>query len=50
MNLFISYSTRDKDLADSLVEAIEKDGAFTCFIAPRDIRDGEHAQRIVGTF
>lgn len=45
--LFISYSTKDKQIADALVRAIEKDTEFECFIAPRDIHDGEYAQQIV---
>ena len=45
--LFISYSTKDKYFAESLVSTIEKDDAFSCFIAPRDIQSGEYAHQIV---
>lgn len=46
-NLFISYSTKDKECANALVEALEKKGEYKCFIAPRDIHEGEYAQQIV---
>ena len=37
---FISYSTQNKEIADKLVEALEKRG-LKCYIAPRDIRPGK---------
>ena len=37
---FISYSTQNKEIADKLVEALEKKG-LKCYIAPRDIRPGK---------
>lgn len=35
-DLFISHSTKNKDIADYLVKRIEERG-YKCFIAPRDI-------------
>ena len=37
---FISYSTQNKEIADKLVEALEK-RRLKCYIAPRDIRPGK---------
>ena len=46
-NLFISYATENKDIADYIVDKIEKRG-YKCFIAPRDIRMGsEYAVEII---
>lgn len=46
-DLFISYATENKDIADYLVEKIEKRG-YKCFIAPRNIRTGaEYAVEII---
>ena len=38
-NLFLSYASENKDIADYIVDRIEKRG-YKCFIAPRDIRTG----------
>lgn len=47
-DLFISYATENSDIANYIVEKIEKRG-FRCFIAPRDIKTGaEYAVEIVG--
>lgn len=46
-DLFISYSTQNTDVANYLVEKIEKRG-FKCFIAPRDISvSSEYAKTII---
>ena len=46
-DLFISYSSENKDIADYIVDKIEKRG-YKCFIAPRDIRTGsEYAVEII---
>ena len=46
-DLFISYATDNKDIADYIVDRIEKRG-YRCFIAPRDIRTGtEYAVEII---
>lgn len=46
-DLFISYSTQDRSIAEYLVDRIEKRGA-TCFIAPRNIKVGkEYASEII---
>lgn len=46
-DLFISYASENKDIADYIVERIEKRG-YKCFIAPRDIRTGsEYAVEII---
>lgn len=46
-DLFISYATDNKGIADYIVEKIEKRG-YKCFIAPRDIRTGaEYAGEII---
>jgi hypothetical protein len=42
-NIFISYSTRDRDVAQTLCEALEHRG-FGCWIASRDIGPGENFQ------
>lgn len=46
-DLFISYASENKDIADYIVDKIERRG-FKCFIAPRDIRTGsEYAVEII---
>lgn len=46
-DLFISYATENSDIAQYVVDKIEKRGK-TCFIAPRDIRSGgNYASEIV---
>lgn len=37
--VFISYATEDKEVAEQVLEALEGSG-MTCWIAPRDIRGG----------
>ena len=39
-DIFVSYTTSDKDTADSLVEYLEGKG-YSCFIAPRDVDAGK---------
>ena len=39
MKIFISYSTKDSEVANKILEALESNG-MSCFIAPRDIRAG----------
>ncbi len=46
-SLFVSYSTKDQSVAEALVEEIEGAGECHCFIAPRDIHDGDYAEQIV---
>jgi hypothetical protein len=44
--IFISYSTKDSDVATRLKEALEENG-FTCWFAPNDIPlGGDYASRI----
>ena len=46
-DLFISYATKNADIAQYVVDKIEKRGK-RCFIAPRDIRSGgDYASEIV---
>lgn len=46
-DLFISYANENRDIADYLVERIEKRG-YKCFIAPRNIRTGmEYSSEII---
>lgn len=46
-DLFISYASENRDIADYIVDKIEKRG-YRCFIAPRDIRTGsEYAVEII---
>lgn len=40
-DVFISYSTKDKHIADKVCNALEQNGV-KCWIAPRDIRPGEN--------
>ena len=45
--VFISYASQDKPVADAIVEALEKAG-LKCWIAPRDVRAGaQYADAIV---
>lgn len=45
--VFISHTTADKAVADSIVQYLEKHGV-SCFIAPRDIEGGvNYAKRLV---
>jgi len=47
MSVFISYSSKDAELANSILNALEGEGV-SCFIAPRDIRTGRvYAEEIV---
>src|SRR4051812_17581976 len=39
-SVFISYSSRDAEVAHALCEALEHDGSLRCWIAPRDIPAG----------
>ena len=45
-DIFISYSSIDKDIAYKLCHAIEKQG-LVCWIAPRNIGAGQYAKAIV---
>ena len=46
-DLFISHSSKNKDIADYLVKRIEERG-YKCFIAPRDINpSAEYASEII---
>ena len=45
-DVFISYSHRDKDVADATCAALEGAG-IGCWIAPRDVGPGEYATNIV---
>jgi hypothetical protein len=46
-DVFISYSTRDTEIAEAVCESLEKDGIL-CWIAPRDIQPGqEYADAII---
>ena len=47
-DVFISYASQDKALADSVCETLERAGVV-CWIAPRDVAPGEfYADAIVG--
>jgi hypothetical protein len=47
-DVFISYASQDKALADTVCESLERAGV-ACWIAPRDVTPGEfHADAIVG--
>ena len=46
-DLFVSYATHNKEIAEYVVQKIEARGA-RCFIAPRDLRSGrEYASEII---
>jgi TIR domain len=46
-HVFISYASKDKEIAGTVCEALEKDG-IPCWIAPRDIPPGvEYADAII---
>ena len=45
-DIFISYSSLDKDIAFTLCSALEKEGLI-CWIAPRNISGGPYANSIV---
>jgi hypothetical protein len=45
-DIFISYSSKDKPIADHLVTHIEKAG-FTCWIAPRNIEGGAEYSEVI---
>jgi len=40
-DIFISYTTSDKQIADAVCHAVENEG-IRCWLAPRDIRPGEN--------
>ena len=40
MDVFVSYSTKNKSVADQIVTALE-DGGITCWYAPRNIKPGQ---------
>ncbi len=47
MQIFLSHSSKDADVALKICEQLEKNGT-KCFIAPRDIRPGkEYAEEII---
>lgn len=47
MNIFISYSSKDADIANEICDALESSG-LQCFIAPRNIRSGHlYAEEII---
>jgi len=45
-DIFISYSSKDKSIANQLVTQIEKAG-FTCWIAPRNIEGGAEYSEVI---
>ena len=46
-DVFISYSSKDRSVAEAACEALEREG-FTCWMAPRDIQPGtSYAQSII---
>ncbi len=47
-DVFISYSSKDKEVADALCAQIEQQG-YSCWIAPRDILPGEDWARSINT-
>ena len=47
-DIFISYSSKDKQVADDLCAQIEQQG-YSCWIAPRDIVPGEDWARSINT-
>ena len=40
MDVFVSYSSLDKDIVENIVEKLENSG-FSCWYAPRDIKPGQ---------
>lgn len=47
--IFISYSTLDKSIADAVCHSLEENG-ITCWIAPRDVNPGEsYARQIMSS-
>ncbi len=47
-DIFISYSSKDKQIADVLCSQMEQNG-YSCWIAPRDIIPGEDWARSINT-
>jgi hypothetical protein len=47
-HVFISHSSKDKALANQVVAFLERNGV-RCWIAPRDIKPGEHYARAIVT-
>ena len=47
-DVFISHSSKDKDIADKVVEYLEERG-LTCWIAPRDIVPGSNWASSIST-
>jgi hypothetical protein len=46
-DVFVSYSKKDKEVADAICKTLEKDG-IRCWIAPRDVQPGvEYADAII---
>ncbi len=45
-DVFISYSNKDKEVADAVCHFLEQQG-ITCWIAPRDVTTGSYASAIV---
>ena len=45
-DVFISYSNKDKEVADAVCHFLEQQG-ITCWIAPRDVSAGSYASSIV---
>jgi len=45
-DVFISYSNKDKEVADAVCHFLEQQG-ITCWIAPRDVTTGSYASSIV---
>ena len=47
-DVFVSYASQDVSVANSVVEALERQG-IRCWIAPRDVNPGsQYADEIVG--
>ena len=38
-DIFVSYSSKDKAVADAIVSALENSG-LRCWVAPRDVKPG----------
>ena len=45
-DIFISYSSKDRPVANQLVTQIENAG-FTCWIAPRNIEGGAEYSEVI---